>query len=1480
MRAWLSVLSLAVWLLATWVVPVPAAAQTYTPPTGTRGWCTPVGPGQTECFPSPAAACFRQWQVYGQPYMPPAGSYRGVKDRSSWNAKECDWHYFGTPAPTIVQFQCSGGYTAVAPGRCVQGWNNFPQCLPSDGAPNFGARAAACTPRPISILSGTKTFDTVDFETETGSLLVERHYSSLAFGGAAGTLRNPPVSAGNWRFGFSMELQLTSNLSSGVITVLTPQGLLLQFQRQPDGSLAPYTTSSYPVPRTDYSLELVGPWPSALADLRTTPSTWRLRSQQAEWIFVTRADPVSGQYNVGRPSTMTEREGPTWTFAYGSAGELTTLSDQFGNSLGFTWIMSSAGAQHPLAVSEIALPGGRSLRYFYEDAMGGSSGPDRLMRVDWLDASNVVQDSQSYVYGDARYPTFVTEIRDRDGVGRQFVQYQMDGKASSSGKALGAETYAVSYASATGSHTRVVTTPLGRSVTYRYSAGGYPFNTNLIAIDEAASPNAPAASQAFSSTAFRLTSQTDQEGRVTTFSRDAVGRPTTLVEASGTPSSRTTQVAWNAAFNVPDSIAQPGLTTTFTYDAAGRILTRTQTDTTTHATPYATNGRSRMWTYAWTAGGQLASVDGPLPGAADTVSYGYTPEGWLSSVTDEVGLVTTITTHDWRGAPLAMVDPNGVETQITYDIRGRPTSILIDPGPSQSLYQAAYDAAGNLRRLTLPEGGWLEYVHDAADRLVEVRNDRGEKQTFDVNALGEATAQEVRTAAGSLTSSGEQAFDELGRLIRQIGAASQTAILAYDKVGNLTQVTDPRGKVWGNQWDALNRLVLQRDPENHDNAYAYAPNDALSALEDGRGLETQRVIDGFGLTIFESSPDRGERTYWYDAADRLVRLIDADEDETLYAYDAASRQISETFVDAAWENISFSYDSVAEGNNGQGRLTGVTDQSGTSSLTYDRQGRLTQSLKTIQGHTYTLAYAYDTDGEVTRVTLPSGRWVDYTRDPEGRVSTINTRSTALGAPTSILGAIEYAPFGPMISAVFGNGLAWEQAYDGNYWQTGLRVGSSAGDLLSLTFARNETGALTGVGDAVTGDRGASFGYTDDGRLQYAVGAWGDESYGYDASGNRTEVRRDDGSTVSYEFALTSPTRNRINEVRDTGWSLLRDLSYRDGGDLYAQDYTGGSDLEYHYGARKRLLGVSENSAVTASYSYDYLGRRVARTLAASGQTIHYVFDDQGRLHGEYDGATGQFLKEYVWLDDRLTAVVTPGGTSGLIWFVHTGQIAEPLLVTNASGAVAWSAVTDPWGQAAVSGTPLVELDLRLPGQWAHAETGLHQNWMRDYDPTLGRYVQTDPAGQQFDLNLYAYAISDPLSVTDPYGLFPMIPHNPVQTAWRVGRGYYGFFRRWRQWGHEQFPGEVNSRSRHCSVSCITGSQTSIPIARTAGVVNEVQGFVIHDIRRLPSRLRRDTPWAFQWSDLSDNERGFAAARCLPINSEPEIVRNCILQCTR
>ena len=66
------------------------------------------------------------------------------------------------------------------------------------------------------------------------------------------------------------------------------------------------------------------------------------------------------------------------------------------------------------------------------------------------------------------------------------------------------------------------------------------------------------------------------------------------------------------------------------------------------------------------------------------------------------------------------------------------------------------------------------------------------------------------------------------------------------------------------------------------------------------------------------------------------------------------------------------------------------------------------------------------------------------------------------------------------------------------------------------------------------------------------------------------------------------------------------------------------------------------------------------------------------------------------------------------------------LIATTAGTKVWTASYDPLGGVHVTtGAPI---DLRFPGQWFQAEAGLHQNWMRDYDPATGRYLQADPLG--------------------------------------------------------------------------------------------------------------------------------------------------------
>jgi hypothetical protein len=82
-----------------------------------------------------------------------------------------------------------------------------------------------------------------------------------------------------------------------------------------------------------------------------------------------------------------------------------------------------------------------------------------------------------------------------------------------------------------------------------------------------------------------------------------------------------------------------------------------------------------------------------------------------------------------------------------------------------------------------------------------------------------------------------------------------------------------------------------------------------------------------------------------------------------------------------------------------------------------------------------------------------------------------------------------------------------------------------------------------------------------------VGPWGDHSYAYDAAGNRTDFRTDTGGVVAYQFAINSGADNQVTQVQDTNGATLRNLVYRDGGDLYEDARVGGSIYQYYYNAR-------------------------------------------------------------------------------------------------------------------------------------------------------------------------------------------------------------------------------------------------------------------------------------------------------------------------
>src|SRR6185312_13753451 len=124
------------------------------------------------------------------------------------------------------------------------------------------------------------------------------------------------------------------------------------------------------------------------------------------------------------------------------------------------------------------------------------------------------------------------------------------------------------------------------------------------------------------------------------------------------------------------------------------------------------------------------------------------------------------------------------------------------------------------------------------------------------------------------------------------------------------------------------------------------------------------------------------------------------------------------------------YDATSGGNKGIGHLTGFTDESGSTALTYDERGNVLSRNHVIGSQSYTQSYTYNLADRLTQETYPSGRIVNYSYNGVGKLSNVATISG--GTSTTLASGIAYYPFGPLSSVTYGNGLSGVFGYDTDY----------------------------------------------------------------------------------------------------------------------------------------------------------------------------------------------------------------------------------------------------------------------------------------------------------------------------------------------------------------------------------------------------------------------------------------------------------------
>lgn len=968
------------------------------------------------------------------------------------------------------------------------------------------------------------------------------------------------------------------------------------------------------------------------------------------WLYTTSDEIVETYDGLGRLVSVANRAGLKQTLAYDAAGRLASVADPFGRKLSFTYDIYNR-------IKAVTDPAGGGYTYTYDanNNLSSATYPDGKTRT--------------YLYENKTFPHALTGLVDENGVRFATWTYDSSGLAITSEHGSGIDKVTLTYDAAYGTST--VTDALGRKWIYDYYTAFGSARTMA-----ARKPTSASSGWEYDANG-NVSAYTDYNGNRTTYAYDL----TRNLEISRTlPNGITITTAWHPNFRLPAKITEPNRVTTFTYDTLGNLLQKTITAGT----------QARTWIYTYNASGQILTLDGPRTDVNDITRFSYDSQGNLASLTNALGQVSAFTRYDANGRLLSMTDPNGLVTNLSYDQRGRLLARTV--GGETTAY--AYDGAGNLIKTTLPDGSSLSFGYDAAHRLTGVVDSLGNHIDYTLDAMGNRTKVDTFDPTNKLVQTHSSVFNALDLVAQDIGAKKQTTAYGYDNNDNLTAITDPLTNQSTRSFDSLDRLLKATDPLGGSTSYAYDSNSRLSSVADPRSAKTSYTYDGLDNLTKLQSPDTGITTYTYDAAGNRISATDARGKLTTYAYDALNRLIQTQYADG--KQTLYRYD---QGTNGIGRLSSLTDASGSTSWIYDAHGRVVQKQQIIGFTALTVSYIYDLKGRLVATTYPSGRQIAYAYNAAGQVSAITVDGQTL------LNKVGYRPFGPVASWAWGNAAAYSRTFDLDGRLASFPLGQ---DTRSLTY--DAAGRITAVNDKTGSQNLDPVLLRDSGKTNYGL------------NGNRLSSR--------------------------TGLSPLN-YSYDADGNLLGDGFN-----VYTYDAKNRLAQVVSGGSVTG-YSINGLGQRVAKT----GSSVinggnYFAYDEAGQLLGEY-AANGNPVQETIWFAGVPVGVVKP--KSGL-FYVFADQLGTPRVVTTPSQKTVWRWVSDPFGNGyPTEGTDDLGVkfsyNLRFPGQYYDAETMLHYNYFRDYDPTIGRYVQSDPIGLEGSINTYAYVNGSPLIHIDPLGLW-------------------------------------------------------------------------------------------------------------------------------
>ena len=225
----------------------------------------------------------------------------------------------------------------------------------------------------------------------------------------------------------------------------------------------------------------------------------------------------------------------------------------------------------------------------------------------------------------------------------------------------------------------------------------------------------------------------------------------------------------------------------------------------------------------------------------------------------------------------------------------------------------------------------------------------------------------------------------------------------------------------------------------------------------------------------------------------------------------------------------------------------------------------------------------------------------------------------------------------------------------------------------------------------------------------------------------------------------------------------------------------GTTTTFTFNSAEQLTQVRRTTSpaqTLATSTYDGDGERVTKTEGST--TVIYVRDPSGNVLAEYNAGTGALIANYVYLNGHKVCRVAADGSRR---YFHHDPLGTPRAVTDGSGVALWRGEHRPFGEVHTS-NPAGGDPYTFTGHEWEDESSLLYAHARYYDPTVGRFLSTDPVGgspgNPQSWNRYSYVQNNPLNATDPTGKI-------LETLWdaaNVGIGVVSLgYNLWhRNWG--------------------------------------------------------------------------------------------------